>query len=188
MKCHVCGEDYPSVYYFATETVCRKCHENPPEAAPHAPESKEEPTVEDTTVPTDDSAAPPSLSEKEVKMIRNFVSYGRLCYIFAVIALIAAGVAFESSGSYYSIRGSQMATPLFRFLLAGMYAALGAAVRSLDKRGRTFSIVLAAILLPVFPIGTVMGIAGLWLMLNRVSRSLFRAHDELRRHPQIAKL
>jgi hypothetical protein len=88
------------------------------------PESKKEPTVEDTTSPAGDSAASPSLSEKEIKMIRNFMAYGCLCYIFAIIALIAAGIAFESAGSYYSIRGSQMGTPLFRFLLAGMYAAM----------------------------------------------------------------
>lgn len=48
MKCLVCSEDYPFIYYFATETVCRKCHENPPESAPPTqPESKKKTTKED---------------------------------------------------------------------------------------------------------------------------------------------
>ena len=110
-----------------------------------------------------------TVPESQVEGARRLVqTAGLVFYLLAVQGVFTAGV-----GAYVYFQGGNpddLVLPMSGAVLAGVYAVVGYNLRRYRLWARNFALVLAAIGLFFFPVGTVLG-AGLFVCLERANRA-----------------
>jgi len=110
--------------------------------------------------------------------IRRVRAYGRMLYLLAGLALLAAAWLLFLQLFFARFEDEATAQLVLALASATICITVGNRVRSF--RARIPGIVLAVLLLPAFPFGTPVGLYGLWALLNKNAKELFGRSGQAR--------